>query len=175
MIPSTLVTLTLQGYLILNTIVGGQTLGSVSAHLNASLGIVIIALVTLVVRVTLNVSDPHILTIVFSGGFQRIKCLTLVCVSNQSPLAYSIEDDPRYNTFIWIPNLVAFVTMLVVSGRRLAESPLSNPTPVGVPNIMTFGATLAASVVNWSPLMPDQGVYHDHTASAYVTLRVVTI
>ncbi|EPS96407.1 hypothetical protein FOMPIDRAFT_53640 [Fomitopsis schrenkii] len=132
LIPSTLVTLTLQGYLILNTIVGGQTLGSVSAHLNASLGIVIIALVTLVV--------------VFSGS---------------SVLRWYV-----YNTFIWIPNLVAFVTMLVVSGRRLAESPLSNPTPVGVPNIMTFGATLAASVVNWSPLMPDQGVYHDHTASA---------
>ncbi|KZT63429.1 hypothetical protein DAEQUDRAFT_770630 [Daedalea quercina L-15889] len=131
LIPSILVTLTLQGYLILNTIVGGQTLGSVSAHLNASLGIVIIALVTLVV--------------VFSG--------TRVL--------------HWYNTFVWIPNLVAFVTMLAVSGRRLVESSLSNPTPAGAPNIMTFGATLAASVVNWSPLMPDQGVYHDHTASAW--------
>ncbi|KAH9829590.1 permease for cytosine/purines, uracil, thiamine, allantoin-domain-containing protein [Rhodofomes roseus] len=135
LIPSTLVTVTLQGYLILNTIVGGQTLGSVSAHLNASLGIVIIALVTLAV--------------VFSGS--RVL--------------------HWYNTFIWIPNLVAFITMLGVSGKHLVESPLSNPTPVGASNIMTFGATLAASVVNWSPLTPDQGVYHDHTASA---LRIWT-
>ena len=40
----------MQGYLIINTIVGGQTLAEVSPHLDATLGIVIIALVSLVVR-----------------------------------------------------------------------------------------------------------------------------
>ena len=88
---------------------------------------------------------------------------------------YFTRGASRYNTFIWIPNLVAFITMLAVSGRHLMESPLSNPTHVGVPNIMTFGATLAASVVNWSPLMPDQGVYHDHSASACVALLIATM
>ncbi|TFY57626.1 hypothetical protein EVJ58_g6912 [Rhodofomes roseus] len=153
LIPSTLVTVTLQGYLILNTIVGGQTLGSVSAHLNASLGIVIIALVTLAV--------------VFSGS-RVLHWYARLCTIEPR---HAHNDPDRYNTFIWIPNLVAFITMLGVSGKYLVESPLSNPTPVGASNIMTFGATLAASVVNWSPLTPDQGVYHDHTASA---LRIWT-
>ena len=40
----------MQGYLIINTIVGGQTLAEVSPHLDATLGIVIIALISLVVR-----------------------------------------------------------------------------------------------------------------------------
>ncbi|KAH9947892.1 permease for cytosine/purines, uracil, thiamine, allantoin-domain-containing protein [Amylocystis lapponica] len=48
-VPSVLNVLSLQGYLILDCIVGGQTLGSVSPHLNASLGIVIIGLTSLVV------------------------------------------------------------------------------------------------------------------------------
>lgn len=131
LIPSVLVTVTLQGYLILNTIVGGQTLGSVSTHLNNTLGIVIIGLVTLLV--------------VFSG--------------------YKVLH--WYQTFIWIPNVVAFVVMLGVSGRHLVQAPVTGTAPAPASVIMTFGAALGASVVNWSPLMPDQGIYHDHTASTW--------
>ena len=40
----------MQGYLVVNTIVGGQTLAEVSDHLNATLGIVIIAITSLIVR-----------------------------------------------------------------------------------------------------------------------------
>ena len=47
LIPSILNILSCQGYLIINTIIGGQALGSVSQHLNATLGIVIIGLITL--------------------------------------------------------------------------------------------------------------------------------
>ena len=39
----------MMSFLILNTIIGAQTLASVSAHLNATLGIVIISLVSLIV------------------------------------------------------------------------------------------------------------------------------
>ena len=42
--------LVLQGYLVVNTIIGGQTLAEVSEHLDATLGIVIIALLSLAVR-----------------------------------------------------------------------------------------------------------------------------
>ncbi|KAI0313646.1 hypothetical protein OF83DRAFT_1165502 [Amylostereum chailletii] len=49
MIPSILNVFSLQGFLIINTIVGGQTLAAVSSHLNATLGIVIIAVISLVV------------------------------------------------------------------------------------------------------------------------------
>ena len=40
----------MQGFLILNCIIGGQALASVSTRLDDSLGIVIIAIVSLVVR-----------------------------------------------------------------------------------------------------------------------------
>jgi len=41
----------MQGFLILNCIIGGQALASVSKRLDDSLGIVIIAIVSLVVRI----------------------------------------------------------------------------------------------------------------------------
>ena len=43
----------MQGYLIINCIIGGQTLAASSAHLDATLGIVIIGLLALLVRYTL--------------------------------------------------------------------------------------------------------------------------
>ncbi|TFY57856.1 hypothetical protein EVG20_g8379 [Dentipellis fragilis] len=49
MIPSILNVFSLQGFLILNCIVGGQTLASVSDKLNDTAGIVIIAVISLVV------------------------------------------------------------------------------------------------------------------------------
>lgn len=39
----------MQGFLILNCIIGGQTLAGVSHHLNATLGIVIIGVISMVV------------------------------------------------------------------------------------------------------------------------------
>lgn len=49
MIPSVLNVFSMQGFLILNCIVGGQTLSSVSDRLDDTLGIVIISLLSLVV------------------------------------------------------------------------------------------------------------------------------
>ena len=49
-IPSVFNVFSLQGFLILNCIIGGQTLASVSSHLNDTLGIVIIGVISLVVR-----------------------------------------------------------------------------------------------------------------------------
>lgn len=40
----------MQGFLVLNCIIGGQTLASVSPHLNDTLGIVIISVISLAVR-----------------------------------------------------------------------------------------------------------------------------
>jgi purine-cytosine permease-like protein len=53
-IPSVFNVLTAQGWLIINCIVGGQALASVSPHLNDTLGIVIISLVSLAVSVALR-------------------------------------------------------------------------------------------------------------------------
>ena len=67
---------------------------------------------------------------------------------------------------MWIPNLVAFVVMLAVSGRHLVEAPLYAPMPASAADMMSFGATIAANLVSYATLTPDYGVYHDHTASA---------
>lgn len=50
MLPSALNVFSMEGFLILNTIIGGQMLASVSdGHLNDTLGIVIIAIISLLV------------------------------------------------------------------------------------------------------------------------------
>lgn len=49
-IPSVLNVFSMQGFLILNCIIGGQMLASVSSRLNDTLGIVIISVISLAVR-----------------------------------------------------------------------------------------------------------------------------
>ena len=58
-IPSALNVFTMQGYLILNCIIAGQTLASVSSHLNATLGIVIVSLISMLVSRYLPVFRVH--------------------------------------------------------------------------------------------------------------------
>ncbi|PCH37475.1 hypothetical protein WOLCODRAFT_140883 [Wolfiporia cocos MD-104 SS10] len=130
-IPCVLNIISLQGYLIINTIIGGQTLGSISPHVGAPLGIVIIALVTLAV--------------VFSG-YQVLHW---------------------YEMIVWIPNVIAFVVLLAVSGSHIRHVPLSGPVAAEASAIMTFGATLAATNVSWSAITPDYGVYHNGKASGW--------
>ncbi len=57
--------------------------------------------------------------------------------------------------------------MLAVGGTQLREAPLTSPTPTSPATLLTFGASLAATVVSWSTLAPDYGVYHDRKASAW--------
>ncbi|KAH9929065.1 permease for cytosine/purines, uracil, thiamine, allantoin-domain-containing protein [Epithele typhae] len=131
-IPSILNVLSMQGYLVINTIVGGQTLAEASPHLDATLGIVIIALISLIIT--------------FCG------CQVL----------------HWYELLIWIPNVIAFIVMLIVGGHQLMSAPLINPAgPASAAAIMTSGASLAVTVVSWSTLTPDYGVYHDKNASAW--------
>ena len=49
-LPSLLNVFSMQGFLILNCIIGGQTLASVSDRINGTAGIIIIGLISLVVR-----------------------------------------------------------------------------------------------------------------------------
>jgi purine-cytosine permease-like protein len=57
-IPSVFNVFTSQGFLILNCIIGGQTLASVSPRLDDTLGIVIISLISLVVSLFPSVIEP---------------------------------------------------------------------------------------------------------------------
>ena len=68
----------------------------------------------------------------------------------------------------WVPNAVAIITMLGVSGKTLVNIPVADPAPVSAASILTFAAALAVSVVAWCPITPDYGIFHDHKTSRYV-------
>lgn len=58
-IPSALNVFSMQGFLILNCIIGGQTLASVSTHLDDTLGIVIIGVISLAVSAIFLATVDH--------------------------------------------------------------------------------------------------------------------
>lgn len=55
-IPSILNVISMQGFLILNCIIGGQSLAAVSHHLDDTLGIVIVGVISLLVSSSVDVS-----------------------------------------------------------------------------------------------------------------------
>ena len=57
--------------------------------------------------------------------------------------------------------------MLAVGGAQLRHAPLVAASPAPPAMLLTFGTSLAATVVSWSTLTPAYGVYHDRTASAW--------
>ncbi|EGO26948.1 hypothetical protein SERLADRAFT_360944 [Serpula lacrymans var. lacrymans S7.9] len=124
-IPSILNVISMEGYLILNCILGGQTLASVSDHLSPTLGIVIIALVSFAITFC---------------GYKVVHLYEMVC---------------------WIPNIITFIVMLAVGGKNLINTPLSTGDAASASSILSFGAVVAASVISWSTVTPDYGVYHD--------------
>lgn len=66
---------------------------------------------------------------------------------------------------VWIPNVIAFIVMLGVGGKQLVESPVTDAVPAEAGSILTFGAALAVTVIAWSTITPDNGVFHDCRAS----------
>lgn len=79
-IPSILNVISLQGYLIINCIIGGQTLASASSHLDATTGVIITGLISLAVSFLLPILDT--LTTVddcrATGHLLRLSIPTLV-------------------------------------------------------------------------------------------------
>ena len=45
----------------------------------------------------------------------------------------------RYEMLIWIPNVIAFVVMLIVGGKHLVRAPLTSPTPASAATDITLG------------------------------------
>lgn len=68
----------------------------------------------------------------------------------------------------WIPNVVAFIVMLSVSGKTLTTIPVTSSAPVTAAAVMSFASTLGTTVVSWSTISPDYGIFHDANASRYV-------
>ena len=65
-LPSLLNVFSMQGFLILNCIIGGQTLASVSDRINGTAGIIIIGLISLVV----GYFEPHFFPTFLTCGYR---------------------------------------------------------------------------------------------------------
>jgi purine-cytosine permease-like protein len=151
--------LSMQGYLILYCIVAGQTLASISHHLNDTVGIVIISVLTLVVSKS---SDTAILANVCLDDYLWIPDSTLVisCLIHYQRHPLPLMPN-RFECLAWIPNVVAFVVMLGIGGKRLHASNLpSYPIPT-VSTVLSFASFVAAGDISWCTMTADYGVYHD--------------
>ncbi|KZV76787.1 cytosine-purine permease [Peniophora sp. CONT] len=120
-IPSLFNIFSLQGYLVLNAIIGGQLLASVSSHLNDTLGIVIISVISLAVT------------------FAGYRVLHI------------------YEQYAWIPNFLAFLTMLGAGAKHIVDVDTPTATPA---NVLSFASLVCISVYSWCTMSPDYGVYH---------------
>ena len=70
---------------------------------------------------------------------------------------------PRYESVAWIPSVVIFIVMLGVGGKHLTF--MSAPAPVSAASVISFSSTKASSVLSWSTMTSDYGVYHSGKAS----------
>ncbi|KAI0698036.1 hypothetical protein C8T65DRAFT_710244 [Cerioporus squamosus] len=128
-IPSAFTVFSMEGFLILNCIIGGQTLASVSDRLDDTLGIVIIGVISLAVTFF---------------GYRVIHW---------------------YETIAWIPSAITFIVMLGVGGKHLGSNIPPDP-PASAATIVSFGTTIASSVISWCIMTSDYGVYHTSKASS---------
>ncbi|KAG2146353.1 permease for cytosine/purines, uracil, thiamine, allantoin-domain-containing protein [Suillus clintonianus] len=129
-IPAVLNVLSLEGFLILNCIVGGQTIASLSPRLDDTLGIVIVGIITLVVTFC---------------GYRVIHW---------------------YESVAWIPNVIAFITMLAVGYPQLRENLSAPVPPATTANVISFTSLLTSGMISWCTMTPDYGVYHSPDASS---------
>ncbi|KAG1902473.1 cytosine-purine permease [Suillus fuscotomentosus] len=150
-IPAILNVFSLEGFLILNCIIGGQTIASLSSQLDDTLGIVILGIISLVILRSLSVDTASSI-----GGN-----ISTPVIQNMSECLIH-----RYESVAWIPNVIAFIAMLAVGYPQLREN-LSAPVPPATPaNIMSFASFLASNIIGWCPMIPDYGVYHSPDASS---------
>ncbi|KAG6844998.1 hypothetical protein H0H87_001770 [Tephrocybe sp. NHM501043] len=99
----------------------------------------------------------------FSWGYDlpsdsHMELLTLMLPLNRQNIL-------RFESIAWIPNVIAFIVMLGVSGKHLKASnypPYPPPTATAIVSFVTF---IASSVISWCTMTPDYGVYHDAKAS----------
>lgn len=74
----------------------------------------------------------------------------------------------RFEAIIWVPNVIAFIVMVVVGYTKLGSVPVSS-TPIPPATVfLTSVTTLAADIISWTTMCSDYGIYHDTQASAYV-------
>ena len=155
----------MQGFLILNCTIGGQTLASVSSHLDDTLGIVIIGCISMAVSCSSRYICCQTCTYHY-GPKGNILWLSSHSLVNPyllpfllCPTQRSCSFNFRYESAAWIPNVITIIIMLGVGGKHLVNAPAA--VPVTTASIVTFATTTTSSVVSWCTMTPDYGVYHN--------------
>ena len=146
----------------MNCIIGGQTIASVSPHLDDTLGIVIIGVISLAVGTSVyGISFSHCL----SGDIFRIPFSSLVR-NHCSRCARSFHPCDRYECIAWIPNVIAFIVLLALGYPHLHTNQYTSVPAPTVASVLSFGSTVAASILSWCTMTSDYGVYHSPVASS---------
>ena len=171
------------GFCILNAILGGQTLSSVSGGSLSwryvqcrllgprlmtdpliSVGIVIIVIISLLVRntthyLTLAVKPRHVDLFLWVQGAQLVRCGPKFSVLH-------VHNVYRYERLAWIPVLVVYVVALGIGGKHLINPSPAEPSSASA--ILSFASTIAGFVITYSPLASDFTTYFKPDVSACV-------
>lgn len=71
----------------------------------------------------------------------------------------------------WIPNVVAFTSMLAVGGKHLHSASLPSSPNLAASTVLSFASFVAAGDISCCTMTPDYGVYHDSEAPRYAFLH----
>ena len=125
-----------------------------------SVGIVIIAVVSLLVRAYNRKTRLFLISSNFYdlGVILRIQCFELV----RSPRIVRCSDfvlysAPRYERLAWTPTLLVYVVALGIGGKHLINPPPAEPATASA--ILSFASTIAGFVITYAPLGSDFTIY----------------
>lgn len=145
------------GFSILNCILGGQALASVSDN-NLSWTCVPCLLKS---QIFLALNDIpqcwnrcHCCDIII-GLFLWVQCPELVCIILEGLFAtiQHFSSFARYERLAWIPVFITFIIALGLGGKHLSSPP--PPTPATPHSILSFASTLAGFTITYSGLSSD--------------------
>lgn len=144
------------GFSILNCILGGQALASVSDN-NLSWTCVpclLIYLFLVLNDIPQYWNRCHCCDITI-GLILWVQCPELVCTVLEGLFATAppFSSFNRYERLAWIPVFITFIIALGVGGKHLSSP--SPPMPATPRSILSFASTLAGFAITYSPLSSD--------------------
>ncbi|CAE7053818.1 unnamed protein product [Rhizoctonia solani] len=138
-IPSLLNLITFMGFLILNLILGGETLAAVSGYqaghgggLSWDVGIAIVGVIALLANIQVTFCGYKVLY--------------------------------TYERFAWIPIVMVYIVALGCGGKHLTNLP--PVVPASSVTVLCFAASIAGYMISWATLASDYTIYLDQSASA---------
>lgn len=171
-IPSVFNLCSMTGFCILNCILGGQTLASISnGHLSwryvstsyacsvlsntsYSVGIVVITLISLFVSFC---------------GYRVLNWYVPLLVQETTNTEYSCC---RYERLAWLPVLVVYLVALGVGGKHLSNPPPAEPATAAA--VLSFASTIAGFVITYCALGSDFTIYFSPSVQRYAQLNSVS-